>query len=118
MKAVTTLVQTQQSLQAAQGRFEAACADAARILEAQLTEISQQVQTSAGRIASLESDLECYDFFEQERRAASTRLEIASAVSAHTASVDGAKARVRHAWEDYHQRLLTATALVAPGPQH
>jgi hypothetical protein len=107
------LAAIRKSIAAAQRQFEGACAKADRILEAQQNEIAQYVQSSAGKVASLESDLELYDALEQSRRAASTRTEIAAAMNVHHCAVDGAKARLRHAWEDYYVRISAACAALA-----
>lgn len=111
------LVSLRQSMEASQRQFDSACLRAGEILEARLTEIAGDVQRTASKVASLESNLEIFDGLEQTRMAAQTRREIASAMDYHRGTVDGAKARLQHAWQDYRTAIIAAAANLA-GPNN
>jgi N-formylglutamate amidohydrolase len=107
------LVETRKLFGTAQRQFDCACENAGRILEAHLNEIALDVQRTAGSVASLESALELYEGLENARLARSTRTEIDAAMDVHRGCVDGAKHRLRHAWQDYHARIIAAAAALA-----
>jgi hypothetical protein len=91
----------------AQRTFTAACEHADRILDARLNQAALEVTRSASAVASLESELE------QQRRAAATRLDIASAVGHHRQTVDRAKVLQRQAWDDYLTAVSAAVTKMA-----
>jgi hypothetical protein len=97
----------------AQRIFTAACENADRILDARLNQAALEVSRSASAVASLESELELLDALEQERRAAATRLDIASAVGHHRQTVDRAKVLQRQAWDDYLTAVSAAVTKMA-----
>jgi hypothetical protein len=103
----------------AQRKFGSDCANAGRILEAQVSEIARDVQRSAGSVSSLEIDLETFEALENARMAASTRADIVTAMDQHRRVVDRAKARLRQAWQDYNGRITAAATRQAQWiPQH
>src|ERR1700689_7453 len=100
MKAVENpIVATRILFADAQRKFGSDCDKAGRILEAFMCAIAGDAQRSAGSVASLESGLEMFDALENTRMAASPRREIPTAMDHHRDVVDGAKARLRHAWQ-------------------
>jgi hypothetical protein len=113
MNGKNPLIAARQSMADAQRVFTSACENADRILDARLNEAALEVTRSASAVASLESELELLDALEQERRAAATRLDIASAVAHHRETVDRAKVLQRQAWDEYLTAVSTAVTKMA-----
>jgi hypothetical protein len=107
------VVAARHAMSEAQRAFNSSLDHAGNTLDSRLTEASQLVWHAAAEVASLQSALELYDGLEQTRLAAKTRLEIATAVSAHRDAVDRAKVLQREAWTGYHQSVMAAATQLA-----
>ncbi len=113
MKTPDPVVAARHAMSEAQRAFSSSLEEAGRTLDTRLVEASQLVLHAASEVASLESALELYDGLEQNRLAAKTRLEIATAVGDHRGAVDRAKALQAKAWTEYHRSVTAAATKLA-----
>lgn len=79
-------------------------------LEAARQAHADTIRQSSEAIAALESHLEMLDAFEQERRAALCRTELAAACEQHKQTVDTANWRLKEAMSHY-VKMFTAAGM-------
>lgn len=72
-------------------------------LEAARLEHAETIAKSEAGVAELENHLEMLEAFEQDRRAALARQELATAIEAHKGTVNLANWKLKHAMKQYVQ---------------
>lgn len=95
------LASIQEALTQARATYAQAIEQSEQKLEAFRNQHRETLRKSEEAVAALESELEMLEFFEQERRAALVRAELAQAVERHREVVDGANWQLKDAMKKY-----------------